>query len=201
MREPRTGCRVFWFLAYNSGTKQASQMLTVLEAILPYFCGTLCKEKSSVSKVIRETIHQLNVTMTALVNNCDELTKYVPRIFLNKEGQPDLSSSVFLCCHALYSRWILLGTKNAVPFLLSSEHVSFWAFSKSLMQLERRQSIIILIPSHKLQDWQSSDSHLAVVWQSSDSRLLVIWQSSGSRLAVVWQSSDSHLAVVWQLYI
>ena len=59
-------------------------MLTVLEPILPYFCGTLCKKKSSVSKVIRETIHQLNVTMKALVNNCDELTKYVPRIFLNK---------------------------------------------------------------------------------------------------------------------
>ena len=83
-------------VADDLGTKQYRQMLTLPKAILPYFCGTLCKEKSSVSKVIRETIHQLNVTMTALVNNCDELTKYVPRIFLNKEGQPDLSSSIFL---------------------------------------------------------------------------------------------------------
>ena len=53
------------------------------------------------SKVIRETIHQLNVTMKALVNNWDELTKYVPRIFLNKEGQSDLPSSIFLSCHAV----------------------------------------------------------------------------------------------------
>merc|ERR1719491_1056656 len=62
-------------VAYDSGTKRARQMLTVLEAILPYFLRDLMRKKSSESKVTRETIHQLNVTMKALVNNCDELTK------------------------------------------------------------------------------------------------------------------------------
>ena len=62
-------------LAYDSGTKRARQMLTVLEAILPYFLRDLMRKKSSESKAIRETIHQLNVTMKALVNNCNELTK------------------------------------------------------------------------------------------------------------------------------
>ena len=62
-------------VAYDSGTKRARQMLTVLEAIMPYFLRDLMRKKSSESKVTRETIHQLNVTMKALVNNCDELTK------------------------------------------------------------------------------------------------------------------------------
>ena len=62
-------------VTYDSGTKRARQMLTVLEAIMPYFLRDLTRKKSSESKVTKETIHQLNVTMKALVNNCDELTK------------------------------------------------------------------------------------------------------------------------------
>ena len=62
-------------VAYDSGTKRARQMLTVLEAIMPYFLRDLMRKKNLESKTIRETIHQLNVTMKALVNNCDELTK------------------------------------------------------------------------------------------------------------------------------
>ena len=62
-------------VAYDSGTKRARQMLTVLEAIMPYFLRDLMRKKSSDPKATRETIHQLNVTMKALVNNCDELTK------------------------------------------------------------------------------------------------------------------------------
>ena len=62
-------------IAYDSGTKRARQMLTVLEAIMPYFLRDLVRKKSADVKVTREKIHQLNVTMKALVNNCDELTK------------------------------------------------------------------------------------------------------------------------------
>ena len=62
-------------VAYDSGTKRARQMLTVLEAIMPYFLRDLTRKKSVDAKVTREKIHQLNVTMKALVNNCDELTK------------------------------------------------------------------------------------------------------------------------------
>ena len=84
------------------------------------------------------------------------------------------------------------GNQKCCPF-----SVIFWAcFFLSIFKIfdaVRKTSIHhhTYIPSHKLQDWQSSDSHLAVVWQSSDSRLLVIWQSSGSRLAVIWQSFGS----------
>ena len=39
------------------------------------FSRDLMRKKNSESKAIRETIQQLNVTMKALVNNCDELTK------------------------------------------------------------------------------------------------------------------------------
>ena len=64
-------------VAYDSGTKRARQMLTVLDAIMPYFLRDLSRKKatSADTKATRETIHQLNVTMKALVNNCDELTK------------------------------------------------------------------------------------------------------------------------------
>ena len=62
-------------VAYDSGTKWARQMLIFLEKDLHYFLRDLLQNKSSESKVTSETIHQLNVTMKALVNNCDELTK------------------------------------------------------------------------------------------------------------------------------
>merc|ERR1719346_663015 len=42
---------------------------------MPYFLRDLMRKKSVDAKVTREKIHQLNVTMKALVNNCDELTK------------------------------------------------------------------------------------------------------------------------------
>ena len=64
-------------VAYDSGTKRARQMLTILNAILPYFLRDLTRDKKTEPKAIRETIHQLTVTMKALINNCDELTKYV----------------------------------------------------------------------------------------------------------------------------
>ena len=59
-------------VAYDSGTKRARQMLTVLEAIMPYFLKDLMRTKND-PKHVRDTIHQLNVTMRALINNCDEL--------------------------------------------------------------------------------------------------------------------------------
>ena len=62
-------------VAYDSGTKRARQMLTILNAILPYFLRDLVRDKKTEPKAIRETIHQLTVTMKALINNCDELTK------------------------------------------------------------------------------------------------------------------------------
>lgn len=62
-------------VAYDSGTKRARQMLTILEAILPYFLRDLARDKCSDPKITKETIHQLTVTMKALINNCDELTK------------------------------------------------------------------------------------------------------------------------------
>ena len=62
-------------IAYDSGTKRARQMLTILNAILPYFLRDLVRDKKTEPKTIRETIHQLTVTMKALINNCDELTK------------------------------------------------------------------------------------------------------------------------------
>ena len=63
-------------VAYDSGTKRARQMLAILNAILPYFLRDLVRDKKSEPKATRETIHQLTVTMKALINNCDELTKY-----------------------------------------------------------------------------------------------------------------------------
>ena len=62
-------------VAYDSGTKRARQMLTILEAILPYFLRDMLVDKKTDPKTMRETIHQLTVTMKALINNCDELTK------------------------------------------------------------------------------------------------------------------------------
>ncbi len=65
-------------VAYDSSTKRARQMLTVLEAIMPYFLRDLGRKTVKTPediKAMRETIHQLTVTMKALINNCDELTK------------------------------------------------------------------------------------------------------------------------------
>ncbi len=65
-------------VAYDSSTKRARQMLTILEAIMPYFLRDLSRKKVNTAddiKTMRETIHQLTVTMKALINNCDELTK------------------------------------------------------------------------------------------------------------------------------
>ena len=62
-------------VAYDSGTKRARQMLAVLEAVLPYFLRDLLRDKATDPKTTRDTIHQLTVTMKALINNCDELTK------------------------------------------------------------------------------------------------------------------------------
>ena len=61
-------------VAYDSSTKRARQMLMVLEAVMPYFLRDMIRDKSDV-KIQRETIHQLTLTMRALLNNCDELTK------------------------------------------------------------------------------------------------------------------------------
>jgi hypothetical protein len=83
--------------------------------------------------------------MKALVNNSDELTKYVPRIFLNKEGQPDLSSSIFLSCHAIIFTVDASRNQKYSLFSVTFERASFLAFSKSLKynQLKLCQSIII----------------------------------------------------------
>lgn len=62
-------------VAYDSGTKRAREMLAILEAIFPYFLRDLVRDKKTDAKTCRETIHQLTLTMRALVNNCDELTK------------------------------------------------------------------------------------------------------------------------------
>lgn len=61
-------------VAYDSGTKRARQMLTILESILPYFLRDLVRDKSD-TKNVRDTIQHLTVAMKALINNCDELTK------------------------------------------------------------------------------------------------------------------------------
>ena len=50
-------------------------MLAVLEAIFPYFLKDLVRDKRTDAKTCRETIHQLTLTMRALLSNCDELTK------------------------------------------------------------------------------------------------------------------------------
>ena len=50
-------------------------MLTVLEAILPYYLRDLARDKRSDGKGVRDQIQQLALTMKALLNNCDELTK------------------------------------------------------------------------------------------------------------------------------
>ena len=63
-------------VAYDSGTKRARQMLTILESILPYYLRDLVRDKTD-PKVVRETIQHLTVAMKALINNCDELTKWV----------------------------------------------------------------------------------------------------------------------------
>ena len=62
-------------VAYDSGTKRARQMLTVVEAIMPYFLRDLLRDKKTDAKTARETVNQLTLTMRALLNNCDELTK------------------------------------------------------------------------------------------------------------------------------
>lgn len=85
-------------VAYDSGTRRARQMLTVMEvrfipkriwphgkitalnriffqAIMPYFLRDLLRDKRTDTKVARETVNQLTLTMRALLNNCDELTK------------------------------------------------------------------------------------------------------------------------------
>lgn len=62
-------------VAYDSGTKRARQMLVVVEAIMPYFLRDLIRDKKTDAKTARETVNQLTLTMRALLNNCDELTK------------------------------------------------------------------------------------------------------------------------------
>ena len=62
-------------VAYDSGTKRARQMLTVLDAVLPYYLREMVRDKCEDSKTTRENIHQLTVTMKALINNCEELSK------------------------------------------------------------------------------------------------------------------------------
>ena len=65
------------FIRINSlsGTRRAREMLAVLEAIFPYFLRDLVRDKRTDAKTCRETIHQLTLTMRALLSNCDELTK------------------------------------------------------------------------------------------------------------------------------
>lgn len=62
-------------IAYDSGTMRARQMLAILEAIMPYFLRDLQRDKKNDPKACRETIVQLTLSMKALLNNCDELTK------------------------------------------------------------------------------------------------------------------------------
>ena len=62
-------------IAYDSGTMRARQMLAILEAIMPYFLRDLQRDKKNDPKTCRETIVQLTLSMKALLNNCDELTK------------------------------------------------------------------------------------------------------------------------------
>ena len=42
-------------MAYDSGTKRARQMLTILESILPYYLRDLVRDKTD-PKIVRETI-------------------------------------------------------------------------------------------------------------------------------------------------
>ena len=67
-------------IAYDSGTRRAREMLAILQAIFPYFLRDLQRDKKTDAKSTRETIHQLTLTMRALLNNCDELTKYAVMI-------------------------------------------------------------------------------------------------------------------------
>ncbi len=62
-------------VAYDSGTRRAREMLAVLKAIFPYFLRDMLRDKKADAKTVRETIHQLTLTMRALLSNCDELTK------------------------------------------------------------------------------------------------------------------------------
>ncbi len=62
-------------IAYDSGTRRAREMLAILQAVFPYFLRDLQRDKKSDAKATRETIHQLTLSMRALLNNCDELTK------------------------------------------------------------------------------------------------------------------------------
>ena len=61
-------------VAYDSGTKRSREMLTVLEAIMPYFLNSIVGDKKSDVKDLRETIHQLSLTMKTLISNCEKLT-------------------------------------------------------------------------------------------------------------------------------
>lgn len=62
-------------VAYDSATKRAREMLAVLEGIFPYFLRDLLRDKRTDPKLCRETIHQLTLTMRALLSNCDALAK------------------------------------------------------------------------------------------------------------------------------
>ena len=42
---------------------------------MPYFLRDLLRDKRTDAKAARETVNQLTLTMRALLNNCDELTK------------------------------------------------------------------------------------------------------------------------------
>ena len=77
------------------------------------------QKKSSVSKVIRETIHQLNVTMKALRWAYKVRTKN----FLNKEGQP--ARFVFLYFFKLPRIMVTEEASRNQKYCLFS--VNFWA--------------------------------------------------------------------------